>query len=110
MDVYQVPKRSIILIKVFISLAILAILFALTDVTKMLSVMMDINPLVILFSVFLCFSRREKGWIFCARRYFRLVSAFRLAKRRVSFRVTCWFAQRSTRFRTLGEGRYHCFW
>ena len=57
MDVYQVPKRSIILIKVFISLAILAILFALTDVTKMLSVMMDINPLVILFSVFLCFSQ-----------------------------------------------------
>ena len=56
MDVYQVPKRSIILIKIFISLAILAILFALTDVTKMLSVMMDINPLVILFSVFLCFS------------------------------------------------------
>ena len=44
MDVYQVPKRSIILIKVFISLAILAILFELTDVTKMLSVMVDINP------------------------------------------------------------------
>ena len=57
MDVYQVPKRSIILIKVFISLAILAILFALTDVTKMLSVMMDINPLILLFSVFLCFSQ-----------------------------------------------------
>ena len=56
MDVYQVPKRSIILIKVFISLAILAILFAITDVTKMLSVMMDINPLVLLGSVFLCFS------------------------------------------------------
>ena len=57
MDVYQAPKRSIILIKIFISTAILTTLFALADMTKMLSVMMDINPLVLLFSVFLCFSQ-----------------------------------------------------
>ena len=57
MDVYQAPKRSIILIKIFISAAILATLFALTDMTKMVSVTMTINPLVFLFSVFLCFSQ-----------------------------------------------------
>ena len=57
MDVYQAPKRSIIMIKIFISVAILATLFALTDMTKMVSVTMTINPLVFLFSVFLCFSQ-----------------------------------------------------
>ena len=59
MDVCQGPKRSTVLIKIFISLAILATLFALTGVTKILSVMMDINPLVLLFSVFLCFSQLQ---------------------------------------------------
>ena len=55
MNVYLGRKRQIVLLKILISTAVLVLLVLLTDTEKMLSAMININLLVVLVSVALCF-------------------------------------------------------
>ena len=55
MNVYLGRKRQIVLLKILISTAVLVVLVLLTDTEKMLSAMININLLVVLVSVALCF-------------------------------------------------------